>query len=170
MKKSFCLILIMLLLLSSCTIQKDVNIDLFIERFCNKYPQYIVEYDKISYEKDRCILFISNDSGITFTVELTSDLQEKVKKISITCIETDKTELLRDFVKDIIFIYDYDEDADSVISNLFTDKNFSFYETDWYLYAFIKTENGIYFSVENKKYSPAKEYELTIKEKITLFK
>ena len=35
-----------------------------------------------------------------------------------------------------------------------------------FLYAFIKTENGIYFSVENKKYSPAKEYELTIKEKI----
>ena len=119
MKKSFCLILIMLLLLSSCTIQKDVNIDLFIERFCNKYPQYIVEYDKISNEKDRCILFISNDSGITFTVELTSGLQEKVKKISITCIETDKTKLLRDFAKDIIFIYDYDEDADSVISNLF---------------------------------------------------
>lgn len=159
----FSIIFVLVFLLTSCTVQDAVNIDLFIERLSEKYPVYNAGSDKMFFENNKCVLFTKDENGINYSLELTSDLQGNLYKISLACIETDKADLILNFAKNLVSVYAPTENRNAVISNLRKDKLFSFYETDWYSYAFSETENGLFFSVENKRFTSEDVSVLTLK-------
>ncbi len=157
-------VLFILPLFSSCTVQEEVSPDLFVSRFGEKYPAYSLENDGMFYEKEKCVLFAADASGTRFAVEMTTDEQGRVRKISLACTDADKAENMFSFAKDIVSVYAAQEDGQSVAESLNSGKSFSYHETQWYYYSFSSTETGLFFSVENKKLSPEKEVGLTLKE------
>ena len=152
------------LLFCSCTVQEEVSPDLFISRFTETYPDYSVETDGMFYENEKSVLFANDSSGNRFAIEMTTDEQGRVRKISLACVDADKAENMFSFAKHILSVYAPHEDAQSVAKSLNSGKSFSYYETQWYYYSFSSTEAGLFFSVENKKLSPEKDVGLTLKE------
>lgn len=152
-------------LLSSCTVQEEVGPDMFISRFVEEYSDFSFEVNGMFYEKNKCAFFVTDSSGTRFAVEMTTDEQEgKVQKISLACKNADKAENMLSFAKKIVSVYAPDENTQSVTEKFAEGKNFSYHETQWYYYSFSSTEAGLFFSVENKKLSPEKEEELTLRQ------
>lgn len=164
MKRILPLLIAFTLFFSSCTVQETVNPDLFISRFAETFPEYLIENENIFYEGNKSVCFVNDASGNRFAVEMTADSLERLQKISLACADADKDGELISFAMKIISVYAPDEDANSVLENLSNGKYFSYHETLWYIYAFSKTENGLFFSVENKRFAPEKEPNLTLKE------
>ncbi len=164
MKRILVLVFVFLFLLYSCTVQKEVSPDLFLSRYSEAFPEYRLETDGMFYEGNKCVLFVNDASGNRFAVEMTSDSQGRVQKISLACADADKAENLFSFARNVLEVYSPEEDADSVLQSLADGKYFSYCETLWYGYAFSQTENGLFFSVENKHFAPERESGLTLKE------
>ncbi len=164
MKKIFLLAVFLLLLLCSCTKQNEMNPQLFLSRFSDSFPDYQPETDEMFFEDDKSVLFVNDSAGNRFALEMKSDFQERVQKISLACNSADKDECLFDFAKDILSVYAPDEDVEAIFHSLADGNYFSYYETLWYSYAFSQTENGAFFSVENKRFAPEREARLTLKE------
>lgn len=168
MKKILSLIFIFLLLLSSCTVQEAVSPDLFVSRFAESFPDFNIKSEGMFYEGNRSVLFLNDESGNRFAVEMTADSLERVQKISLACADADKVKELLSFAEKVISVYAPDENSDSVMNALSNGKYFSYHETLWYGYAFSKTESGLFFSVENRHFAPEKVTHLTLKENETM--
>lgn len=168
MRRILPLIFALLIFLSACTVQEAVSPDLFVSRFAEAFPDYQLESDGAFYENDKCVLFANDGFGNRFAVEMTSDSQGRVQKISLACANADKAENLFSFARDILSVYAPEEDANSVLQSINDGNYFSYYETLWYSYAFSKTGSGLFFSIGNKHYAPVNEPELTLKENESL--
>ena len=168
MKRILPIIFACLLFLSSCTVQEAVSPDLFVSRFAESFPDFNIESEGMFYEGNRSVLFLNDESGNRFAVEMTADSLERVQKISLACADADKVKELFSFAEKVISVYAPDENSDSVMNALSNGKYFSYHETLWYGYAFSKTESGLFFSVENKHFAPEKETCLTLKENETV--
>lgn len=163
MKKLFMIVVLTVLFLSSCTLQQEVNPDLFMSRLSESYPEISVESENAFYEESKCVVFV-NSSGMRYATEMTTDNNERVQKISIACAKTDNADKFISFAEKITAVYAPDEDFGSVSEMLFGGERYSYHETQWYYYAFSQNETGFFFSIENKKLAPQKEIELTLKE------
>lgn len=164
MKKITVVALAFVVLFSGCTVQSAVNPSLLIERFAEKYPEYTVDADSLFYENDKCVLFVQNQNRLRFAVEMTVDSADRVQKISLACIETDKADEFCCFAKNIVEIYAPDEDFSLVEKIIFNGKNYSYHETQWYYYSFSLNESGLCFCIENKQFAPQKDECLTLRE------
>ena len=164
MKKIIPLTAFFLLFLCSCTIQKEMDSQLFLSRFSEKFPDYRSEIDEIFFEDDKSVVFVNDIAGNRFALEMKSDLQGRVQKISLACSGADKAECLLSFAKDVLLVFAPDEDIEAVFQSITDGDYFSYYETLWYSYAFSQTENGTFLSVENKRFAPERESGLTLKE------
>ena len=168
MKRIFLLSVAFLIFLSSCSVQEAVSPDLFVSRFAQSFPDFKIESEGMFYEGNKSVLFVNDESGNRFAVEMTADSYERVQKISLACVDADKVEELFSFAGKVISVYAPDEDSASVMNALSNGKYFSYHETLWYGYAFSKTESGLFFSVENKHFASEKESCLTLKENETV--
>ncbi len=164
MKRILPTVIAFVLFFSSCTVQETVNSDLFISRFADAFPDYLIESENIFYEGNKSACFVNDASGNRFAVEMTADSVGRLQKISLACVDADKVDETISFAMKIISVYAPDEDSASVINALSNGKYFSYHETLWYSYAFSKTENSLFFSIENKRFAPEKESSLTLKE------
>lgn len=168
MKKTLLLVAALLLLLTSCSVQSEVNPDLFIGRFAQAYPEFTVDTEQTFYENGKCVVFINNSAGRRFAVEMTVDEADRVQKISLACTEADKADEFRYLAECVSELYAPQEDFKEAANAVFEGKNYAYRETQWYYYCFSKTETGLFFSIENKRLAPAKEERLTLKENETL--
>lgn len=168
MKKLTVFFVSFVLLLSGCTVQTTLNPSLFIERFMQKYPEFDVEKDGMFYDGDKSVVFIENQSGRRFAMEMAVDSADRVQKISLACVETDKANELYYLSECIAETYAPEEDFVAAAKMLFGGENYSYHETRWYYYCFSQNETGLYFCIENKRFAPQKEEHLTLRENETL--
>lgn len=168
MKKLLFIFVAMLILLTSCSTQSEVNPDLFIRRLAEKHPEFTVDTEQMFYEDNKCVAFINNSAGRRFAAEMTVDEADRVQKISLACAEADKAEEFYYLAECVAKLYAPQEDFEAAANNLFIGKNYAYHETQWYYYCFSQTETGFYFSIENKRLAPEKEERLTLRETETL--
>lgn len=164
MKKTALIAVISLLLLSGCTVQTTQNPSLFAERFAESYPEFTLDIDSMFYDRDKCVVFVENTNGRRFAMEMTVDSSDRLQKISLACVETDKAHELYYLAECVARIYAPQENFSDAAKTIFGDKSYSYYETQWYYYCFSQNETGLYFCIENKQLSPIKEEHLTLKE------
>ena len=168
MKKAIFVVVAMLFLLTACSTQTEVNPDLFVSRFMQAYPEFNVNAEQMFYENDKCVVFVDNSAGVRFVAEMTVDEADRVQKISLACAETDRVEELYFLAECVAKLYAPQEDFETIAKELFCEKNYSYYESQWYYYCFSKTETGLFFSIENKYLAPTKTEGLTLKENETI--
>lgn len=164
MKRAVLFALLFLVLMSGCTVQETVNPDLFTARFSESFPDFVFETDSMFYENDKCVVFVNSASGQRYAVEMTLDTGERIQKVSLACTNTDKADEFRSFAEKIIAVYASQEEPASVLTELYSVNNYSYFESQWYYYTFSKTEAGLFFGIENKKLSPEKGIGLTLRE------
>lgn len=158
MKKiSVIIIILSAVLFGGCSVQTEMNPVIFIERLSEKIGGNIFENNEIVYEDNKCICFINDEFNTEYVLEFILDESDNIKKISLACNETDKAGNFINYIKDIIGVYSPDENIEEIIGNLTENgkmkPSFSYYETQWYSWSSYSDENGLYFSVSNKKLS-----------------
>lgn len=166
MKRIFA-VFVALFMLVSCSLQEKVNSEILTERLCETDKNILPDPELCFRQGDRSTFYFTYAESLFFVAELYSDGQGNVKKINLACDNTDKIDLFVQCVKSFEDVYVPDENSDEINAALFKEKKFSgkfsFYETQWYLYSAVLSENGLYFSIENKKLSPQTEVELSLK-------
>lgn len=156
-----------LFLLASCSLQEAVSPEIFTQRLC-KADENIVPDDRLCFYSENVYTFyFSYADCLKSVAEIHIDEQGNAKKINLACSRTDKIDLFIQCVKSFISVYSPTENSEEIITALFEkktlDSKFSFYETQWYIYSVVLSENGLYFSTESKKLSPQSEVELSLK-------
>lgn len=164
MRKLAVLAVAVALLLCGCTEQSTLNPSLFVERFAKSYSEFNVDTESIFYEENKCVVFIENASGRRFAMEMTADPSDRVQKISLACIETDKAYEFYYLAECVAENYAPQEDFSAAAKVIFSGKKYSYYETQWYYYCFSENESGLYFCIEDKHFAPQKDEHLTLKE------
>ena len=160
-------VFITLFMLVSCSLQEKVSSEILTERLCKTDNNILPDSDLCFHQGDRSVFYFTYAELLFFVAELYSDGQGNIKQINLACDKTDKIDLFVQCVKSFENVYVPDENSDEINAVLFKEKkisgNFLFYETQWYLYSAVLSENGFYFSIENKKLSPQTAVELSLK-------
>lgn len=164
MKKTALIAIISVLLFSGCTVQPEQNPSIFVKRFSESFPEFKTDTDSMFYDEDNCVVFVENQVGRRFAMEMTVDPSDRVQKISLACVETDKVYEFYHLAECVVKTYAPQEDFSSASKMIFDNENYSYYETQWYYYCFSQNESGLYFCIENKQLAPQKEEHLTLKE------
>lgn len=60
--------------------QEAVSPDLFVSRFAQSFPDFNIESEGLFYEGNKSVLFVNDESGNRFAVEMTADSLERVQK------------------------------------------------------------------------------------------
>ncbi len=167
MKKITVFFLAFVLLLGGCTVQSVQNPSLFIERFMQKHPEFHVEKDGMFYDGNNSVVFMENQSGRRFAMEMTVDSADRVQKISLAGVEADKAYEFYYLAECVAETYAPEEDFSAAAKLLFGGESYSYHETQWYYYCFSQNETGLYFCIENKRFAPQKEECLTLRENET---
>ena len=156
MKKALFL-LFAFIFLSGCSVQKSMNPRIFLERLSDKTDSFVLENTDIFADKSGYICFVKDKNAKDFLFEFSVDKSENIKKISFSCIETEKAEDFVEYVKNIISVYSSTENADEIIMNLTENgklkQGINYFENQWYLYCTNADKNGLFFSVTNKEMS-----------------
>ena len=149
----------LLFMLSSCSVQPKMNAEIFTDRLIENYKNEIVIND-IFYYDDRCAIFFISENESECQIELFSDLNKNIYKITLTAeISIEKFCLLTEMITET---YSPDIVFEININKLF-ENSFSCAETQWYYISAAKDKNILFFSIENKKLSPEKNTQLTLK-------
>lgn len=155
-----------LIFLSSCSAQEKVSPDIFIERF-SAADENVTFNGNPEFCDDGKYTYYFTYAGLPLVAEIHIDGQENAKKINLACSEAGKAELFRQCAESVICVYSPEEKADEIIDLLFRGKDrdgtFLYHETHWYTYSVVLSENGLFFSMENRKLSPRSEVELSLK-------
>ena len=134
-----------------------MNPRIFLERLSDKTDSFVLENTDIFADKSGYICFVKDKNAKDFLFEFSVDKSENIKKISFSCIETEKAEDFVEYVKNIISVYSSTENADEIIMNLTENgklkQGINYFENQWYLYCTNADENGLFFSVTNKEMS-----------------
>lgn len=165
--KKFLIVFIALLLLSSCSVQEKVSPGIFVERLCAADENAELDNDLSFGSGEVYTYYITYAQSLRLVAEMRSDGQGNVKKINLACNKTDKADLFMQCVKSVICVYSPEENPDEILKAVFpgkeSDGTFFYHETQWYKYSAVLSENGLFFSTENKKVSPQSEVEFSLK-------
>lgn len=167
MKKIFVL-LVILITLTSCSMQEKMNDNIFLERLSDALGDEI-SADEILYQNGRSLLFFLDNNGTEYLCEFRNDESNNVKKICLACTDADKTERFKYFFEKIVNVYAPDENTLEIITALFKN-NWDYHSSQWYEYSSALTGNGIFASIENKKLSTQSDAELTLKQNDIIFR
>ncbi len=163
MKKTLILLIVFALsVFNSCSRQEKMNAEIFVERFIELSDSSVTIEDDFNYD-GKNILFFRDTAGTVFVCELSSDDFGNIKKICLAVNETDKADLMKRYCGLIIATYAPSEDAEAVLSSLFKN-NFDYYNTQWYSYSSVKSDEGLFFSINNFRFSTESDAELTLKQ------
>lgn len=132
-----------------------MNPDIFFERLLSENND-LKAVDTI-YDNEKSIYYLKNDKLIDYIFEIGLNNSGDINKISFACNKTDKAEDFIKYMGDIISVYSSDENRDEIIMELTENGRlkpfYSYYETQWYFWSSYSDENGLFFSVINKKLS-----------------
>lgn len=164
--KRITVVLLLLFILTACSVQEKVNPQIFIERVQNCDENITVE--NVFFEDDVFICFADYAQKANLVFEMATDEHENVKKINLACTQTDKAEEFIYCAESVVKTYAPEDDSAKVIKDLFSSKELSgkciYYETQWHIYSAVLSENGLYFSSESKKLVPQSDVEFSLKE------
>ncbi len=165
--RKICFVFAVLFFISSCSAQEKVSPEIFVERLCAADENAKPDAELFFIDGEVYTYYISYAQTLNLVVEMNTDTQGNVKKINLACSETDKADMFIQCVKSVICVYSPDEDADKILNEIFPaenrDSTFLYCETQWYMYSAVVSENGLFFSTENKKVSPQSEVEFSLK-------
>lgn len=158
-------LLITVLLLTACSVQERMSPEIFVERLAANDKKFSVE--TFFAAADDFLCFGKYDDA-SVVIKISSDKEKNAKKITLSCIQTNKTESFISCAENLISIYSPNDNSSEVINNLFESKDLNdkcvYYDTQWYKYSKIFSKQGLYFSVESKKLSPQNDVELSLKQ------
>jgi hypothetical protein len=139
--------------------------ELFFKRF-EKYDSNL-SISNSFYENNSFICYsLYHNAEIIF--DISTDGKNNSIKINLACTDTDKVNEFVDCCESVIRIYSPDDNVQDIIDNLFEYKKinneFRYYDTRWHTYSSTLSDNGMYFSVSNKKLMPESEVEFSLKQ------
>ena len=160
MKKSILSTVLILLLFSSCTVQKTVDPNIFIARL-EENSDFSADRNTMHYDETVCALFLDYKLQLRMATEMEMNENGTVSSIAVSS-KSGKSDLFLEAVKEIVKTYSPDEDIGILNENLFTDK-YTYFESDSYLYSGYKDNDTVFFSVINKNLAPPEAPELTLR-------
>lgn len=157
--------ILLILSLTACSTQEKMSPELFFKRF-EKYDSNI-SINNSFYDKESYICYsLYHNAEIIF--EISTDSDNNSTKINLACTDTDKVNEFIDCAESIIIIYAPDDNPLNIIENLFISQKinneFRYYDTQWYTYSSILSDNGLFFSVSGKKLTSQSEVEFSLKQ------
>lgn len=159
--KKLSIVIVLILLLSSCSVQEKMNSVIFYDRFRNTLVAEITT-DEILFDNNRDIAFFTDKNGTDYALEFSLDEQGNIKKICLACTDTSKTDMMKYYFEKVINVYAPSENTDEIIQSLFSN-NWNYHSSQWYNYTFVKSDECFFASVENKKISTQSDAELTLR-------
>lgn len=163
------IILFLIIILSSCSVQEKMNPIIFMERFKENYPEFIISENDYFVENNNYICFFSDNGDTDYALKIYTDADENIKKICLACSETDKTERIKFVCEAIVKTYAPHENSELIINSLFADER-NYHNSQWYRYTSSLIEGTAYFSVENMKIATDTDAGLTLKENDIIFR
>lgn len=152
------LIVFSVLFLCSCSVQKKMNAEIFLERMSDALPKENINL-KFN-ENNKTVLLLNNG----YIMEIFQNEYGDVIRISLSCADVKDIESFVTFSGKITNIYSPDDDFDIIKKNIFNTENKPLYfKSQWHEYCGYKNENGIYFSVNNNYLNPKETPDLTLK-------
>ena len=144
-----------------------MNPRIFFERLSAENDYFVLENPEILADEKASFSFVNSKNGTDFLFEFSLDDSENIKKISFSCIETEKAEDFIECVRNIVSVYSSTENAYEIIMNLTENgklkQGINYHENQWYLYCANADENGLFFSVTNKELSPQSTVQYSLK-------
>ncbi len=154
-KQILCIILLFVTFLNACSVQEKMNSEIFFERL--SIINNCLNITDIINDNEKCIYYVNDDKSVDYIFEFYNDNIGDINKISFACNRKDKAEDFIKYMCDIIFVYSPNENKDEIISELTENgklkPKYTYYDTKWYIWSSFSDENGLYFSVVNKKLS-----------------
>lgn len=170
------LLLTALLLLNACTVQENMNADIFAERFCNR-SGCVAGHEGIVFSGNKALCFVQSENGTQLL--LGARIQESGEATSVSVstdftFASDVSKARTDFVEaceNAVAVFaagDYPDYA-SVFSALaggdtLPEDHTAYHDTQWYRYALIVTADSGYFSVESKRAVPDTGVEFSLRD------
>ena len=160
MKRIFAVAIALIFLFSSCTVQENVDPQVFLARLTEADKDVNVAGKSVFYEGNSCVAFFDY-AGKRFVIEQFCTDAGIVSEICLSSESADK-KLFEKCVGTLINVYAPQEKSVEIIENLRAE-GYSYHETQWYEYSAYSDGKTHFFSVKNKKLSPEKEEKLTLK-------
>lgn len=166
--KRFCFVLLFVLIFfSGCSVQAKMSPQILINRLSDKCESFYFENAESFIDNTDFIYYVKTKNSIDYIFIISVNQSGDVKKISLSCSNTEKAENLICNIRDIVSVYSPDQNSDEIIKNLTISgklkKGMNCHENQWYLYCVSDDENGMYFSVTNKKLFPRTSVEYSLK-------
>ncbi len=159
---------VLIVFLAACSVQEKVSPDIFVERLSAANESFVFETESCFIEENKSVFFAKYNNEIDTVFEITEDEQGNAEKISLACTQADKVEIFIACVKNVIETYSPDDSSDEILTDLFkkisTDGKNKYYETQWYSYSAVFSEEGLFFSIKNKKLISESSVEFSLKE------
>ncbi len=156
------MLLCMIFLFCSCTVQEKMNPMLFIQRFTDTSGNEFSIEESFD-DNGRYIIFFCDKNGEKYACELQTDSFGNIKKICLAGNNTSKAEPFEYLFKNVLDVYAPNENPDEIIPDLFKNK-WNYHSTQWYDYSCIVSDEGIFASIENKKLATESDARLTLKQ------
>ncbi len=167
MKKIILLFLIIFIVFGGCSVQEKMSPEILIERLTDNCESFDFENSEFFTEKSDFICYVKSRNNTDYVFVFSVNEAGDVKKISFSCGNTEKAENFICNIRDMISVYSPEENLDEVIKNITENgklrKGMSYHENQWYLYSINSDDNGMYFSVTNKKLFPRTSVEYSLK-------
>ena len=87
-----------------------------------------------------------------------------IYNVSITCDDLNKIDNFIQFFESVLGVYAPEENSDNIIVALTSEDVINTYQSEWYTYQFVKTEVGMFLSVNNCKLNPESIPEFSLKQ------
>lgn len=162
MKKTAVIItLLIIFLLSGCSVQERVSPLILIDRLSKQSSEIFFDPQQTFFEDNTFICFIEYKNISNITVKMHTSEDSSVKKISV--YSTFDNHIL-ELIKLLIKIYSPKENSEKICEELIKNADsFKYYNGKEYTYSLFISDESIYFEVFNKNLSEYTIPELTLK-------
>lgn len=161
MKRIIPLILVLTLFFSACTVQENVDPQVFLLRLEKADKNIVFSSDGSFYEENSCVTFFEFKKK-SFVTEQFFGEDGVVNEICISSEAADEN-CFKECTEIFISVYAPNENKTDIVKNIFGN-GYDYHETQWYAYSTYTDGKTRFFSVKNKKLSPTEAEKLTLRE------
>lgn len=168
MKKSVILVLLIsMLMFTSCSVQETMSPQIFFERLSQTDSQLCFDSSEQFYEGNEFVCFVSDLNSNNYAFQISVNDNGDCEKITLACNKTDRASDFISCVKSVVQTYSPDDDADDVLEQLYPNAEikaeYVYHDTQWHKYSAAASDEGFCFSVSSKKLITENEVELSLK-------
>lgn len=163
------------LLFGGCTVQDEMNAEIFAERFCLS-GGYTPVRNEMIFTADKALYYTKSESGTTVLLGMQTTNNENVTSVCASVdftLSNSRQQAYSDFtraVESCVCIYAPGDFAEYKLieKELLLEKGLAgdvteYHDTQWYRYSLVVTEGSAYFSVESKRAVPDTGVEYSLK-------